>query len=298
MSPKPRLLFWNGLKPNVNWNIRKSELVDGEITYPINKAYTSYPFAAHVDSAEEPTEDLNYGICEKYYWDSWGWVTNNNLFNKYWRNWVNSIIDKDGHLLTAQFKLDPVDIANLNLKNFYQVNGVFYRINKFKYSVSQGIADIELLRVVAYPLFKPSIGYFNTTGGSPFEPGVGPGTGTGGWTERPEGLPRPWRGPSEPWIDGVGGFYPAPTGIGTFRPLAPSLPFTPPIGFEPKPMVNPPITQFTEVKNRTYIGYWATGWETALPEIGVKPWVDSTELYPALTPRSQEKIPVYKSEAQ
>jgi hypothetical protein len=293
MNPKARLLFWNGLQTGVNWRmIRYSNDQSGStLQYDLNETFTHYPFAAHVNDAINPTEDLNYGICERYYWDDWSSVSNNNLFNKYWRNWMNSIIDKDSHLLTATFHLNAVDMANLNLKNFYQVNGVFYRINKLKYSVNNQIAEVELLRAINFPAFKASIGFFSNVldgGGSPFTPGGGPG-GLPSLPRLPPVLGTPSLSPA------AFPFTPVPW-IGTKLPLPGVVHNTEPVLEEARPTTdvsvraNEPVLELNGL-----VGYWSTGWQTELPSIGRKPWVDSTQLYPALTPRSQEKMPVYRN---
>jgi hypothetical protein len=95
---------------------------------------TEYPYAGHLDDPYNPTLDLNWDVPNEIYWGTAGNIglayTNNNLFNKYYKQFIEEITDKDSKIVTAYFKLSAVDIFKLSFKNFIHVRGMNYRLNK------------------------------------------------------------------------------------------------------------------------------------------------------------------------
>lgn len=94
---------------------------------------TTYPYAGHLDNPYTPTIDLLYDVPESIGWTAGGIdsnYTNNNLYNKYYKQFVEEITDKDSKLVRMYFHLRPSDIFNLSFKNFIHVRGVNYRLNQ------------------------------------------------------------------------------------------------------------------------------------------------------------------------
>ena len=75
----------------------------------------------------EPKEDINFGVCE-YYTHNYSTITNNNLFNRFYRNQFD--IFEKGYIMTAKFKLNYLDILNLNMDERIFVNGSWWNINR------------------------------------------------------------------------------------------------------------------------------------------------------------------------
>ena len=146
-----RILFYGGLTftPGEDFSIY-NKYTDVEDTY------SSYPYGGHLDSPSNPTNDLSWGTPRKLYFP-WVNVTNNNLFNKYWRAQIEEITDKNSHLLTAQIILTEIDMINLDLRDTIQVDNVYYRINKITHNPLNNIAEVELIKAKDYISFKPSI---------------------------------------------------------------------------------------------------------------------------------------------
>jgi hypothetical protein len=88
---------------------------------------TTYPLVHHFDDALNPTFDINFGICDYYFYKGVN-VTNNNLFNTYYRRTYNQL--NKGKMLAAYFKLNANDIRKVNLNDTIQVGNVIYNINK------------------------------------------------------------------------------------------------------------------------------------------------------------------------
>lgn len=87
----------------------------------------TYYTAIHFDNPIAPSFDLNFGVCDFYYTDRNG-LTNNNMFNYHWRRMLSQI--NNGRLLTAMFRLNELDIANLQLSDNIQIGNTLYNINK------------------------------------------------------------------------------------------------------------------------------------------------------------------------
>lgn len=186
-SPKLRILFYGGvLNTTTTWLFKNP--YDGQLygrTTFTNPAtgqtaqlpYVTYPYAGHLDNPANPSYDLNWGVPKKLYF-TWDNLTTNTLFNVFWRDHIEEVVDKNSHLLTARVILNDYDIINLDLRCLIQVDNVYYRINKITHNPLTGEADVELFRAKDYPKRSGStINSTTSTGGD----GVGTGT-----------FPRPW----------------------------------------------------------------------------------------------------------
>ena len=121
--------------------------------------YSSYPYAGHLDHPFTGTTDYNWGSVSKVFYP-WNLVTNNaitenNLVNMYWKKYLDEVTDKEAKLITAYFKLTPLDIAQFRFADKVYVEGLtsegghFYRVNSISYSLnSDKPAKIELLKIL------------------------------------------------------------------------------------------------------------------------------------------------------
>lgn len=265
MSPNVRLLFWGGVKQkaSVFWELGYQTGVVGNIPQYYTEIVSGFPYAGHLDDPYNPTEDLNYGVPKEFNF-IWGKVTNSNLYNKFWRNWLNSIIDRDAHMLACKVHLTQLDMVNFDLKNFYQVDQVYYRVNKLSYNVDTEIADVELLRVFDYPEFVPSVGFY-VNGGLP---SVNPNS--------PTPAPKP----------------PVTVNPGDPKPVDPVLPV------DPNPQV-PPVNNargdFGEVTGggNGWIGTWvnATPVAATLQSYTGTPWIIPSPVTSLFTATTADFIP-------
>ena len=147
----PSLLYWGGLIPCKDANGFNSSF---DITWGSTTLTTvnssDYPYAGHYDNPYSPTIDIHFGeITYEYYGILLNSITNNNLFNKYWRNYINQI--SDGKIITSFFYLKETDINyikdNLNAKIF--VKDSYYVINKIVdyMPLKDGLTKVELLQI-------------------------------------------------------------------------------------------------------------------------------------------------------
>lgn len=171
-TPKPRILYWGGYKPIIDSKdipayqngvtIEKYDPLGkslGGIVYstfkPNNVFYNFFPYAGHLDDPINPQIDLNFGLCAEYY-HNYSSLTNNNLYNRYWRSTAEEIFNPSQHLLTANIYLSSSDMSNLDLRSTIQVNFIYYRINKITYNPITEEAEVELFKTFDYKTFTPS----------------------------------------------------------------------------------------------------------------------------------------------
>lgn len=116
-----RLLYWGGLKTtNVQWQ----HIATSGTTFR-----SDYPYAGHLDDVNNPTFDLNFGTPYQVYYTPIKY-TGNNLYNKYWRDYIEQIADKDSKIFTGYFLLNEFDIQKLDFRDTYFFENDYWRLNK------------------------------------------------------------------------------------------------------------------------------------------------------------------------
>lgn len=162
----PRVLYWGGLRPlTTPWLFGHYVFTPaGPIPIPI-QITTGYPYAGHLDDPINPELDINFGTFKFPMYSGLNAMTNNNMFNQYWFNYVDQI--SDGRLVTSKFYLTEADIRfiknNFNSKIF--VLDSYYYINRIKdyKPMSNGVTEVELLKIKEGVRWKQtgltSIGY-------------------------------------------------------------------------------------------------------------------------------------------
>lgn len=158
ISPKSsniRLLYWGGMKNcNQTWTFKS---ISGGTTY------TTYPYAGHLDDPFDPSLDLSFGVPQEIFYVP-NIYTNNNLYNVYWKKFIQEITDKDSKLVTGYFHLKPIDMLRLDFRNKIFVDGFYYFLNKITdYNpVSDELTKVELIKIKDGISFLPTTGSVNT----------------------------------------------------------------------------------------------------------------------------------------
>jgi hypothetical protein len=136
------------------------DLIDGGLTGTYG--VTSYPAITHFDNAETPSFDINFGTCDFYYYQPQT-LTNNNLYNLYWRRTINQI--NEGKMLTAFFRLTESDIHGLKLNDKIRIDNSWWNINRvIDYNANTDtLTKVELISVDSEIELAP----FITNTGSP-----------------------------------------------------------------------------------------------------------------------------------
>lgn len=112
------------------------------------RTLTDYGYAGHFNQPDTPSSDLNFGATQELFYP--GVSTTNNQFNLYWSQYMAEITDKDSRLITAYFRLDEKDIAQLDFSKFIWIDGNLYRLNKIEdwNATFPDECRVELLKVI------------------------------------------------------------------------------------------------------------------------------------------------------
>ena len=158
---------YDGQSPNTNIRIL---LDNGQKTcsnYQIVNTTTNietlnvYPMVSHMDAVTNPTFDINFGVCDFYFYDLIQY-TENNLFNNFWSRTMAQI--DQGKLLTAYFALSEADIQLMKLNDKIRIDNSYWNINKIiDYDAgSNSLTKVELISVDP-ALLLPRFGGTTTT---------------------------------------------------------------------------------------------------------------------------------------
>ena len=156
----PALLYWGGLiDVKDSLGVASTFDITWGNTTPTVVSRSTYPYAGHYDDPYTPTLDIHYGeVTYEYYGILLNSLTNNNLFNTYWRNYINQITN--GKLITSNFLLKETDINfikdNLNARIF--IKDSYYVINKITdyKPLESGLTKVELLQIDKGTTFTPT----------------------------------------------------------------------------------------------------------------------------------------------
>ena len=118
---------------------------------------TSYPLVGHFDDPLTPTFDINFAICDYYYYQPTS-LTENNLYNRYWRRTMGQI--NNGKMLTALFNLKEPDIQALKLNDKIRIDNSWWNINKvIDYDANaHKLTKVELISIDSEINFTPFMG--------------------------------------------------------------------------------------------------------------------------------------------
>lgn len=155
-----RLLYYGGLIADVT-GFTMTYGASGTSSY-------SFPYAGMVDNVYNPSFDLGCGVTRAINYGSYirngALITDANLFNLYWKKTIDEITDKDSKLVTAYFKLSPLQLSRLSFRKFYQIDKQFYRLHAVEYDLSsRDTTKIQFLKLKESPVFTPS--QTNSNGG-------------------------------------------------------------------------------------------------------------------------------------
>jgi hypothetical protein len=152
-----RILYYGGLK---------------QTSYPWSHIATSgttvrndYPYAGHLDDVQEPTLDLNFGIPRQVYYTP-SRYTSNNLYNKYWKDYIEQIADKDSKLFTGYFLINEFDIQSLDFRDTFFFENEYWRLNKIiDYDrINNQPTKCEFIKLKTLPTYIDDDGFDNKGG--------------------------------------------------------------------------------------------------------------------------------------
>ena len=106
----------------------------------------NYPFLSHLNSEYNPSFDINFGVCDFYFYNIINF-TSSNLYNLFWKRTMAQM--NNGKLLTALFYLSPADIQAMKLNDKIRIDNSYWNINKIiDYNAnSKALTRVELLSI-------------------------------------------------------------------------------------------------------------------------------------------------------
>ena len=138
---KPRIAFFKPEIPSSLWNIEyESEIV----------TYSTYPYAGHLDSPLEPSNDVLFAAPEEVYFSIGVYPQNTNLYTQYYKKLIDAIGDRNSRLLEGYFYLTPTDIMNLDFRKIVKVGNHYFQIQKVdKYNpIANGLSYVSLFKIL------------------------------------------------------------------------------------------------------------------------------------------------------
>lgn len=134
--------------------------------------YSQFPYLGHLDHPYNPTFDFLFDNPQQIYWERPNLVyTDNNLYNVYWKPFINQITDKNSRVVERYYYLSERRIRDLDYRKRIFDDGHYYiltKIDEFRADSDQSVR-CELLRLIDYSPFVSS-------GNVSFDPG---NTGSG-----------------------------------------------------------------------------------------------------------------------
>lgn len=115
-----RILIHNGIETCNGYNIFDYTGV-GELYVQY------YPVVSHFDNHYNPTVDINFAVCDYYFYQGIN-HTNNNLYNLHWRRTMAQM--NSGKMLTAMFDLSVADIASLKMNDKIYTKNSWWNFNR------------------------------------------------------------------------------------------------------------------------------------------------------------------------
>lgn len=122
-----------------------------------------YGYAGHTDDPFNPTIDLNFGIPKQVYYSYINAsFTDNNLYNRFYKKFIDQISHRDSKIVIAYLWLKKTDIENFSFRNKFFIEDEiigdgYYRVNKIIEYVDDGESvKCELLKLADVQVFVPT----------------------------------------------------------------------------------------------------------------------------------------------
>lgn len=120
---------------------------------------TEYLHAGMEDDAMNPTVSLMFGPAKEFYYTYINaYFTNNTLYNKYHKQYLLNLIDRDAKFVTKYLWLTPKDINEFSFRNRLFIDGSYYIVNKIEnYTpLEQTSTKVELIKLLDTEVFTPT----------------------------------------------------------------------------------------------------------------------------------------------
>jgi len=118
-----------------------------------------YLYAGMEDDPFNPTYSLAFDFPKEVYYNYvQAQFTDNNLYNRYHRNYLKNLIDKDAKFVTKYLWLNEKDIYLFDFRNRLFIDGAYYIVNKIEnYNpLELTSTKVELVKLLETDVFTPT----------------------------------------------------------------------------------------------------------------------------------------------
>ena len=170
ITPVQRLLFWNGLQRNmtidsggapvnVTWYYTDGANTKNSSQAPLLKnGFTRYPRASYVTEIPTVSTTLNLNWRKQYPYYAYPGAPNTigqqgeDVYQRYWRTYINNIYSPRARKMTAYFNLDSEDMRQLTFDDLIWIKDSYWRIQKVYDAPLGEIATVkvELIKLLNY----------------------------------------------------------------------------------------------------------------------------------------------------
>jgi hypothetical protein len=105
-----------------------------------------------LDDAFNPTVSLDWEVPDEIYWTS-GFdtitYTNKNLYNQYWKKFINEVTDKNSSIVKGWFDIRPYDFTLIDFRKVYYFEREYFRLNKIiNYNpLNESLTQMEFVKI-------------------------------------------------------------------------------------------------------------------------------------------------------
>ena len=158
-DPLCKVVYWGGTQSTLDMYLYNdaSGVVVGTTLYPYFGHYS-------VPNPDVGDIDLNFGgEIPAYPIEANPY---NNLFNTYWRNYVNQLYSTEARIMTAHFDLKSADIASFQYSDSIWIKDSYWRVLSIDYSPnSNDLSKVKLIKVLADTRACDQIPFQSNVGG-------------------------------------------------------------------------------------------------------------------------------------
>lgn len=150
--PNIRILTSGGVKTSANNYTYKGFGASDLIT-------NQYLYVGHTNDPLNPTYDLNFGLPKEVFYTFIGtYFTNNNLYNRYHRNYILNISDRDAKFISKYLWVNSLDINKFSFRNRLFIDGSYYTVNRIEnYTpLNETSTKYELVKLLYTSAFVPT----------------------------------------------------------------------------------------------------------------------------------------------
>lgn len=141
-DPLCKIVFWKYVAGT-------NDLVTYNDATGLSVQETSYPFLGHYSTPVPDVEDFDFNFGPEVPTHTISANPYNNLYNLYWRSYVNQLYSQEARIMTAYFALTAMDIANFEFSHQIWCEGCYWRVLEIDYTAnSKDVSKVKLIKIL------------------------------------------------------------------------------------------------------------------------------------------------------